>query len=206
MLFRELYDGWKKYPRKWDKSYKASMVSGIWNAPSEHLDLKVHFLNEWLCRVDIKTAIPYLREQNSAFCNLLGELSSSNLMEHEMSDRTVRIYDVLAKVAGLGPTGISKYLHMHKPDLFIMWDNQIFKDYYHMNTVSKVTATSARYLRFHNRMREELLEALKDFSSLNGLSGICLEKFQSEFKDETIPRIIDKYNYATRGQAKRRLD
>ena len=208
MDYQSLIYEWKKYPRKWDNSYRRSIDSGIWNDPLLHIEEKVQFLNDWLCRVDKKTAIPDIKKHRKRFSNLLQEISSLNLLNptHGKLKQPKQIYDLLAKVNGLGPTGISKYMHMHEPDLFIMWDNQIFRDYFHIKTVLKSTATSKRYLRFMLRMRDEIREAIYTFASSENITKtqapIELRKY---FNNETLPRILDKYNYVTRRQLKQRI-
>ena len=205
MNYQSLIYQWKKYPRKWDNSYRRSVDSGIWNDPLLHTEEKIQFLNDWLCRVDRKTAIPDIEKLKKGFGNLLQEISSLNLLSlaYGKIEKPKQIYELLAKVKGLGPTGISKYMHMHKPDLFIMWDNQIFRDYFHIKTVLKSTATSKRYLKFMLRMRDEIREAINTFASSKNITEtqatIELRKY---FNNETLPRILDKYNYATRGQPK----
>lgn len=205
MNYQSLICEWKKYPRRWDDSYSRSIDSEIWNDPCSHIEEKVQFLNEWLCRADKKTVIPNTKKYSERFNSLLQEMSSSNLLNltYRKLDRPKQMYDLLAKVNGLGPTGISKYMHMHKPDLFIMWDNQIFRDYFHIKTVLKSVATSKRYLKFMLRMRDEMQEAICTFASSKNIAEtqatIELRKY---FNEETFPRILDKYNYVTRGQLK----
>ena len=196
---------WKKYPWKWDHSYRRSIDSGIWSNPFAHIEEKVQFLNDWLCRVDKKTAIPDIKEHRERFGNLVQEISSLNLLSatYGKLKRPKQMYDLLAKVNGLGPTGISKYLHMHKPDLFIMWDNQIFRDYFHIKTVLKSTATSKRYLKFMLRMRDEIREAIYTFASSRNITETqATTELREQLNNETLPRILDKYNYVTRGQPK----
>jgi len=196
---------WKKYPWKWDSSYRKSIDSGIWNDPISHTEEKVQFLNDWLCRIDKKTTIPDIKKHREKFCNLIQGISSLNLLSatYGKLKQPKQTYDLLAKVNGLGPTGISKYMHMHKPDLFIMWDNQIFRDYFHIKTVLKSTATSKKYLKFMLRMRDEIREAICAFASSKNITETqATTELRKQFNNETFPRILDKYNYVTRGQPK----
>lgn len=168
-----------------------------------NIEEKVEFLNAWLCRADRKTVIPDLRECRKEFNSLLHQISPLDLICLNSEEISKRAYDLLASVNGLGPTGISKYLHMHKPDLFIMWDNQIFRDYFHIKTVLKTTATPRRYLKFMLRMRDEMLEAISSFASLSSITETqATLELQKYFKNDTFPRILDKHNYVTRGQPK----
>jgi hypothetical protein len=201
MLFKELFNTWKEYPNHWDTSYKTSLDSGIWVKPDGNIEEKLLFLNKWLCRIDIKTALPSLKTNSADFSRLIHELKNTNISSLNFERQELRsIYSVLNKVDGMGPTGISKYLHMHKPDLFVMWDNQIFRDYFNINTVTKATATPDRYIKFLKGMKGELIEAIKDYSNLKELNEIQIVNFQKEFNNETLLRIVDKYNYVNRGK------
>ncbi len=127
-------------------------------------------------------------------------------LNHRNLEQTKQIYKLLAKVNGLGPTEISKYMHMHKPDLFIMWDNQIFRDYFHIKTVLKSTATAKRYSKFMLKIRNEIQEAIHTFPSLDNIPRTqALIEFRRHYNNEALLRILDKYNFVTRGQPKERL-
>jgi len=205
MDYQTLIHEWKKYPGKWDNSYRRSIDSGIWNNPLLYMEEKVQFLNDWLCRIDKRTAIPDIKKQRKRLGDLFQEISSLSLLNLTCRElkQPKQIYDLLAKVNGLGPTGISKYMHMHRPDLFIMWDNQIFRDYFHIKTVLKSTATSKRYLKFMLRMRDEIREAVHTFASSKNINETqATIELRKHFKNETLPRILDKVNYVTRGQPK----
>jgi len=205
MNYQSLEQQWRSYPRKWDTSYIESMASGIWDDPLSHIKEKVQFLNDWLCRVDRQIAIPDIITYSESFNNLLREVSSLDLLSltNENGDQQKQIYTLLAKVNGLGPTGISKYMHMHKPDLFIMWDNQIVRDYFHIKTVSKITASSKRYVKFMLRMRDELKEAIHSLASSKSITETqATTELRRYFNNDTFPRVLDKYNFVTRGQSK----
>lgn len=92
---------------------------------------------------------------------------------------------------------------MHKPDLFIMWDNQIVRDYFHIKTVSKITASSKRYVKFMLRMRDELKEAIHSLASSKSITETqATTELRRYFNNDTFPRVLDKYNFVTRGQSK----
>ena len=213
MEYQSLIDHWKKYDqtpkgeikKDWDTKYKNSIESGIWSDPVSHIKEKVDFLNVFGCRVNGKTAIPDIVEHGVSFNDLLQGTSSLNLLtiSHKSLEKLKQIYCLLAKVNGLGPTGISVYLHMHKPVLFVMWDNQIFLDYFPLKTHSKATATSEKYVKFMLRMKSEIQEALLTFPASEHITETqAIIEFRSHFNNETLPRILDKYNHATRNKKK----
>lgn len=170
----------------------------------KNIEDKIQFLNDWKCRTDVKMVTPSLKQVSQDFKIKLGTFNTKNWINNDIRIKEVtEIYEVLNTINGLGPTGISKYLHMHNTDFFIMWDNQIFRDYFHIKTVLKSTATSFRYYYFMKRMKEELLEAIQDFDenySKDGLIG-----FKKKFNNESFPRILDKYNYVTRKKEKKMI-
>lgn len=208
MDFQSLTSGWKQYPKFYDFSYNNSIQSGIWNDPLNFIKEKIQFLNDWGCRADRKTVIPAIEQCRIQFNNYIQNIRDMDLLSLTSynQDRLKDAYELLAQVEGLGPTGISKYLHMHNRGLFIMWDNQIFRDYFHIKIVNKTSATSQRYLKFLSRMRDELLDAVNSLPlSTNISKPEAITELRSHFNNETFPRILDKYNYATRGQPKLKI-
>jgi len=155
--------------------------------------------------MDKDYVIPQLHKCIRNFTCLLEDIKSLNLISLNKNKlkSIEKPYELLCNVKGLGPTGISKYLHMHKPNLFIMWDNQIFRDYFHIYTVNKYTASSKRYIKFMLRMKDEILEAISTWNLSENLSeNNIINLFKQQFNNETIPRILDKYNFVTRGKKK----
>jgi len=211
--YRSLVCLWEKYDqtpegelkRDWDTKYKNSIASGIWSDPVSHIKEKVDFLKVFGCRVDGKTAIPDITEHSLSFSNLLQGISTLNLLtvNRKDSEKIEQLYGLLAKVNGLGPTGASLYLHMHKPNLFVMWDKEIFLDYFPVKIYSKATATSEKYAKFLLRMKSEMQEALLTFSASENITETqVIIEFRSHFNNETLPRILDKYNHATKNKKK----
>ena len=212
MNYQSLRDHWNKYDRDsrgqikrgWDTKYAKSIRSGMWAIPVSRINEKIQFLKDWGCiRVP---AISDLVEYSERFATLLQEVASLNLLTitPQIQGQLTQIYRLLAQIHNLGPTGISKYLHMHHRDLFIMWDNQIFRDYFHRQ--SSAAATPERYVNFMFRMRKEAQDALHTFPAPTSLSEPQkIIAFRSNFNNETLPRLLDKYNYATRNQPKDRI-
>jgi len=140
--------------------------------------------------------LPSLQTISLEFRDNIDELKNINIINENIEEnKLLSIYYLLNRVNGMGPTAISKYLHMHKPDLFIMWDKQIFIDYFNINTVLKSTATLKGISSFLKAMKAEVMEAIKNYSNIKGIKGFQVKDFQIEFNNETLLRIIDKYNY-----------
>ncbi len=202
MLFKELQNKWLLYPKTEYQDYHSSLKSGIWDDPAKNIEEKVDFLNGWRTRIDRSTAIPGLQNITGQFKTKLAFFSSLELVENDINERNVfDIYSLLLSVDGLGPIGASKILHMHQPSFFMMWDSQIFRDYFHIKTVLKSTATPRRYFLFLKRMKAEMTEAVNDYARTDR-QGNALSNFRAQFNSETIARIADKFNYVTRGTIK----
>jgi len=85
MDYRTLVNEWKKYPRRWDQSYMRCVHSGIWSLPTSKIEKKIQFFNDWLCRVDKKTAIPQLKEHSQRFGELIQEISALTFLSLALS-------------------------------------------------------------------------------------------------------------------------
>lgn len=102
----------------------------------------------------------------------------------------------------LGPTGTSKALHLLLPQLVVMWDTQIRKDY-------GLEADANHFVQFQ-RIAKALLESVRDdFAKKHetdrdvALQEILRLKYGD--KPKTLPKLIDEFNWATRGESKRHL-
>lgn len=89
------------------------------------------------------------------------------------------------KMKHLGPTGISKILHLLNPELFVMWDNDIRRK------ISKkpFSASSRGYLNFLKWIQGELIEATK---------GRTIEEIRNKIGGEyidrkTLAKLVDEY-------------
>ena len=93
------------------------------------------------------------------------------------------------KIKHLGPTGISKILHLLNPELFVMWDNDIRRK------ISKkpFSASSRGYLNFLKWIQGELIEATK---------GRTIEEIRNKIGGEyidrkTLAKLVDEYCWRT---------
>jgi len=89
------------------------------------------------------------------------------------------------KIRHLGPTGISKMLHLLNPELFVMWDNNIRRK------IGKkpFRASSSGYLNFLKWIQNELIEATK---------GRTVEEIRNKIGGEyidrkTLAKLADEY-------------
>ena len=139
-----------------------------------------------------------LRDSNEFFQKLLGR----NILDVEFSEEVVSAikgaYES-AKVKNIGPTAISKVLHLLNPELFVMWDEKIREKH-----GAKGSANS--YIKFLMKMQDEINEALEEEAKNRGCSKdevarrICeeltSEKLRRELlKKKTLAKLIDEYNW-----------
>lgn len=213
MEYQSLIYHWGRYDRTikgeieqdCDAKYESSAASGIWSDPTSNIREKVDFLSVFGCKVDGDTAALNIAEHSASFKTFLQGVSAIDLMTlvHRDSEKIAQLYNLLAKVCGLSPTATSTYLHMHKPDLFVMWNKEVFLDYFPVKMYSKATATSEKYMKFLLRMKSEMQEALFSFSASTYVSEAqVIVELKRHFNNETLPRILDKYNNATRNKKK----
>jgi hypothetical protein len=85
-------------------------------------------------------------------------------------------------------------LHLLNPEIFVMWDDAIRKDYKKKN--SGIRDSSEGYLEFLKEIQRELKETLEDRQRE---SGKGLDEVEQEtchkYKNKTLARIIDEYNW-----------
>ncbi len=220
MNFEDLLEGIKyyndKYPH-WNISYDDWRKKGddYW-LHLEKLDesqLKnqvLSFLNKWLCRASYnstpalklaleRSASLYLALQNESLItidfnatkNIGGQsLSNAEIIKKIMSN----LLDVQPK---FGPVPASKLMHMAIPDLFIMWDKNIKKqygipDYYSSNH-------AVWYVKFLNMMQIQINHVTTDYARIHNVSNQdAIPQIMEHDNNLTIPRILDKYNFGIR--------
>ncbi|HPI04677.1 MAG TPA: hypothetical protein PKZ78_12660, partial [Candidatus Goldiibacteriota bacterium] len=105
---------------------------------------------------------------------LAGEIQALNLCDViDAEDRKliIRIYDRLSAIGGIQYTGASKIMSLMKPELFVMWDDYIRKEY-------KIGKTAEEYIKF--------LDTMKSIFCSVGWSG-----------KKPLAKAIDEYNYVT---------
>lgn len=118
----------------------------------------------------------------------LGKETLLSIRFKEVADIVKGIYDGI-KVKHLGPTGISKILHLLNPELFVMWDDDIRKKI----SNRPFSGSSKGYLKFLKWIQNELIEATK---------GITIEEIRNRADGEyidrkTMAKLADEYCWIT---------
>lgn len=89
-----------------------------------------------------------LRDSKEVFKKLHNKsLLEINLDDEEMAKSIKEAYSLM-KIKYIGPTAISKILHLFNPEIFVMWDEEIRKLY-------KVKGTANGYLEFLKKMKKK---------------------------------------------------
>jgi len=139
-----------------------------------------------------------LRNQKESF----RRLQSETLLDIDLDDKEVTdiIMEVIksVRVRHIGPTAISKILHLFNPELFVMWDDRIRKKYL-------VGGNENCYLDFLKAVRQDVEEAIEGHARKSGIDKeeiierICRElpskKLGQKYSRKTLAKLIDEYNW-----------
>lgn len=102
----------------------------------------------------------------------------------------------------LGPTGASKALHLLLPQLIVLWDTQIRTDY-------GIKADADFFLKFQGIAKALLEGVMNDFVKKHGIDreSALQEILRLTYGDKpkSLPKLIDEFNWATRGESKRHI-
>jgi len=120
---------------------------------------------------------------------------TTNFNENTISNAIRTIYGKLDPFPYLGsPTTLSKILHLLNPEIFVMWDNEIVKEYKKRNF--RVSTTAEGYLEFLKDAQKEIKEALNDYQKESGKQLDEIEKeLRARRDNRTLARIVDEYNW-----------
>ena len=137
-----------------------------------------------------------LRSSEKDFGNLRRErFQTIDFEEDKISDSITTIYGKLDPLPYLGsPTTISKTLHLLNPEIFVMWDKDIRKEY--RKTNSRIRDNPEGYLEFLKETQKLIRDALDDRKKVSG-KGLdeIEEEIRNKCKNITLAKIIDERNY-----------
>jgi hypothetical protein len=204
MLWQAILVGSKFYhldPRAtyYDR-YLSDRRMGLWTKPDTIPEAEVErlilFLNQWNSHYD---SSPPQRRQllqaiRSAF-PLIEALGKATLLTIDLSTDSVRrdISLVFQAIASCGSryeaTAASKILHTIKPELFVMWDNQI-QGSYACDRGSDDYAS-----RFLPRMQKLVLKALGEYATAEDVTRNEAERALTPC-GHTLAKVIDEFNFA----------
>lgn len=139
-----------------------------------------------------------LRDKSALFQKLHNEsLLTVNLEASQVKEAIKEIYNAI-KVKFIGPTAVSKILHLLNPELFVMWDEAIRRKIYN------VSGTAEGYLNFLREVKRKVEEMISNETRRTGRSKeeiiekICSElpseKLGEKYTRKTLAKLIDEYN------------
>jgi predicted nucleic acid-binding OB-fold protein len=136
-----------------------------------------------------------LRSLEKEFKKLRGKRFLTVDFDEFLSGSITTIYRELDDIPYIGsPTAISKILHLLNPEIFVMWDNDIRKNYKKKN--KHIHDTPEGYLEFLKQTQKELKEAFEERQKQTGKNFDEIEKeIRGRYKNKTLARIIDEYNW-----------
>lgn len=102
-----------------------------------------------------------------------------NFEDKEISENIQKVYRELSKIKHVGPTAVSKILHLINPEIFVMWDEKI-RDMYN------VRGSAKGYLKFLSKNQRLLKDVFNEKE--------CHE-LRLKFGNKTMAKLIDEFNW-----------
>ena len=96
------------------------------------------------------------------------------------------VYSTLSKVNGVEYTGASKIFHLFCPNLIVMWDSYIRKEY-----------SKRKYRDTYKIKIQAEKPTAEDFLNFQKLMQKIFGRIKWDNKRKTLPKAIDEYNYVT---------
>ena len=161
----------------------------------KHIKALLEFLNKWGCRI-AGDALPKISEQlKSWYKEYNDKLPRKNLWSLCDSDldSVIKAYKGLKKIKRIGPTTASKILFALRPEALVAWDNKIREE-----TVG--LGPEGSYKEFLKLMQRKLETMCKEnnFKPEQFLDKLKSEKLVEIKNGDTVPKVIDEYNWITR--------
>jgi hypothetical protein len=182
----------------------------------------VGFLNNWRMRLSCNIVPDKINNwYNADTKRVLEELPHSLLKVDFNKAHTVvnitTLFNSLDKITGINDTGASKILHIIKPNIFVMWDNEIREHYLKDFQGKKNKAGSKAYLFFMQKMQEIAIPICKENENIASDLSMKLKRLYEgnlrnhtkepeklrltkkieflEKKGKSITKFLDEYNW-----------
>jgi hypothetical protein len=161
------------------------------------LHMTIDFLNRWgNCRMakQKRRKLRIALERLPRSIRSLPSLEADQDLDSEAERLVIKCYSVLRNV--VGPTAVSKILHLTNPRFFVMWDEAIRED-----ARLRAVNTADGYLEFLNKMRSVGKCVVEDFrvsySDEKKGPAIFLSKKLGLHPPLSLAKFIDEYNWIT---------
>ena len=134
--------------------------------------------------VDLKNLAEAINRCNSS----LKQFDNTDLLGLNLDERRkdiINLFEEINNVNNVGPTSISKILHLLRPEVFVMWDEKIAKLY-------DTSENAKGYFEFLKICKSELKELLEEFRRL-GIEN-PEDKLRKRY-EKPLTKLIDEYNW-----------
>ena len=200
--YRHRQDG-RRYDDAYRKVYTGEFRDALRNDCSES-DIKrlQGFLNQWGAEPSVAEMTPILMGSVPDAVASLRHLETApldggivTLWDTILATRAV---DRLMADEGIDVTLASKILGLANPELFVMWDGAIQKEYFPLNDPDEGHAAS-RYIRFLCEMEDAAKSIRQDASEQHGITDPAgyLSQTLGLNPPYTLAKFIDEYNFLT---------
>ncbi len=141
---------------------------------------------------DLERHVSSIYELINSTKSILEELENYSLTKVDLDDIFINssiktLYRRFSET--FGATGASKALHLLLPKLIVMWDDTIRRNY------GITRADDENYLIFLKKVREEILDFVREYANENSLDMDEAEKAIIEKASVYLTKLIDELNY-----------
>ena len=193
--FLKMIDLWREYYEVDDYFYRKVLdaCSKItkWDEKNAYKYL-IRFLELWgMGRPASKIDPGELAAKLNECTRLLEQLEGEDLLTLDLKARRNLLAELFGKISAVkhvGPTGASKILHLLKPNVFVMWDQEIRRQY-------GVSDNEEGYLEFLAEMKSLLKELLDEYGrryDAENPVATLVGKYR-----KPLTKLIDEYNWLT---------
>jgi hypothetical protein len=130
------------------------------------------------------------------------KLESINLKDSDIISRVKRIFKAFASRKSIESTGASKAIHLINPELFMMWDNEIRRNYHKLHPFYRIKSESLEdcYAEFMKTM-QDVAKSILAQKTVEEIRHIYHDRIYS--KD---PKLMDVFSQATMESLPKMLD
>jgi len=148
----------------------------------------LRFLELWgVRRTAVKVDPRKLSETINCLRPLLTDLNH-NLTEVDLQTiegKVIEVFNKISRVDNIGPTSSSKILHLLIPNLFIMWDREIAREF----DVQMNSGGYVNFLKMCKSIYKKLSEKYKE-QGVDNPTAYLLSKFK-----KPLTKLLDEYNW-----------
>jgi len=134
------------------------------------------------------------------------KLETIDLKNPEIVNRIKRIFKTFMSHKSIESTRASKAIHLINPELFMMWDNEISRNYHRLHPAYRIRSESPEecYVEFMKTMRE-VARGILEQRTINEIRQMYHERIYSKEPQllnvfsqatvESLPKMLDECNY-----------